>query len=452
MDSNQKEKLVASKNKLHQMHLEAEEKKRIQAEKERVQAEDRAKRAGSRAPQSSQLPNSTLTEGGGTDPHTADNDGDPIEQEDPRDAKGDEGDDESSEAEGDPIDFKSALKKKILLKEDGSRVPSLEKNIRIKGLQLKALLFDGNWWRRCLWRAPTRQPWGDTIQPYLTDGFSSPFVWLLAFTVPSAEDSDTDLQTSVPRSNELNHAVEFGTVEEARATLAKIDEVLKRTTHFDNPNPPPKAVTVSRARPGSTVLSNPPSGVVPILKSRPEPKASSKPSRIPSSAVESTPVISGSKRKSLKDSEEPSSPSDPSDGDDYMPVEEPKKRSKSKKKKSKKSKDDPPSDGSSTPSESSSSDDSSAISAAELESQGKSEGPHSNSNSVGSLTQQGKRGGKKPFVKKGNYAQNKGSKDDSNGAEVLGSTGTFARKNNFYKKNNGGGNAQKSQVVESADK
>ncbi|EGG06487.1 uncharacterized protein MELLADRAFT_63365 [Melampsora larici-populina 98AG31] len=50
MEASQKDKLVAAKNKLHQIHPEAEEKKRMQAEKERIQAENRAKRAGSRAP------------------------------------------------------------------------------------------------------------------------------------------------------------------------------------------------------------------------------------------------------------------------------------------------------------------------------------------------------------------------------------------------------------------
>ncbi|EGF99563.1 uncharacterized protein MELLADRAFT_57823 [Melampsora larici-populina 98AG31] len=50
MEASQKERLVGAKNKLHQIHLEAEEKKRLQAEKERIQAKNRAKRAGSRAP------------------------------------------------------------------------------------------------------------------------------------------------------------------------------------------------------------------------------------------------------------------------------------------------------------------------------------------------------------------------------------------------------------------
>ncbi|EGF98894.1 uncharacterized protein MELLADRAFT_68986 [Melampsora larici-populina 98AG31] len=132
MESTHKEKLVAAKNKLHQMHLEAEEKKRMQAEKERIQAEDRAKRAGSRAPHPFQFPGSTSTNqlpdgtstGGTTN---ADNDGDPIEQpgtgEGSGIANGEEGDNESSEVEDVSGDFKSALKKrKKRVLQDGSPV------------------------------------------------------------------------------------------------------------------------------------------------------------------------------------------------------------------------------------------------------------------------------------------------------------------------------------------
>ncbi|EGG02226.1 uncharacterized protein MELLADRAFT_110351 [Melampsora larici-populina 98AG31] len=333
------------------MHLEAEEKKRPQAEKERVQAENRAKRAGSRAPQSSQLPNSTLTEGGGTDPNIAENDGKPIDQDEPGAVNGDDGNDELSEAGGDEIDFKSALKKKISFKLDGAWVPSLEKNIRIK---VCGCPRPGRFWPLAAFGAcvgSRRVPTGLQLSALIlvaVIGADAALSVLLPdslgqwynLTFPSAGDSEP--QPGVSIMDELNHAVEFGTVEEARAAPAKIDKVLRRTVQF---NPPAGAVASSEPRAG--------------------PKTPSRAAR--RLVVESAPAVSGSKRKSLKDGGDPSSPSDPSEDDESVLVEAPKKRSKTKKKKSKKSKDDSSSEGSSSPSESSSSDDSSAISAAELE-------------------------------------------------------------------------------------
>ncbi|EGF97540.1 uncharacterized protein MELLADRAFT_69922 [Melampsora larici-populina 98AG31] len=294
MDPSQKDKLISFKNKLHQMHLEAEEKKKMQAEKEHIQAEDRARRAESRAPPLSQLlPGGTLVD----EVNNADNDGDPI---DPTGttggsgiANGEEGDDESSEGEENG-NFKLALKKKIQLRQDNSLVPSLGKNIRIK--------------------------------------------------VPSSRDKEP--QQGVSIMDELNHAVEFGTLEEAKAALEKVNACVQRATHWD----PPRAHTAIAV--GAQAM--PP----PITASPVTTRPSAIVARAPAQAPAGESSVSGSKRKSSKNSEDPSSSSG-SSGDE-KPEKKPKKKSKSKKKKMSKKPSDPD-DGDSTPSESSSSDDSSAI-------------------------------------------------------------------------------------------
>ncbi|EGF98690.1 uncharacterized protein MELLADRAFT_69140 [Melampsora larici-populina 98AG31] len=290
MDQVQKDKLISSNNKLHQMHLEAEEKRRAQAEKERMQAEDRARRAESRAPASTQPPREALV-----DVNDADNDGDPI---DPTgtaggsgEANGEEGDDESSEAEENGT-FKSALKKKIQMRQDGSLVPSLEKSIRIK--------------------------------------------------VPSSVEVDKEPQQGASIMDELNHAVEFGTLEEAKAALEKVDAILKRSTLFNPPRNRPEAVAPGHARRPGVVQT---------------PNSHAKADRAPAQAKANKALAPNPKRKISRDSENPSSSS--SSSDDSKLKKKLKKCSKSKKKKSRKSSD--PDLGDSTPSESSSSDDSSAV-------------------------------------------------------------------------------------------
>ncbi|EGG07278.1 uncharacterized protein MELLADRAFT_105763 [Melampsora larici-populina 98AG31] len=217
MESAQKEKLVAAKNKLHQMHLESEEKKKIQAEKERIQAQERAKRAGSRAPQSSHQQSGTPVGPplvGKLNNSNTDNDGIPIGQPDEDEGlgvAGHEGDDESSEAEGITSDFRSTLKKnKAHLLEDGSQAPSLKRSIRIKG----------------------REAAIGAILAQRKIGFTH---FASSNGIPSTEEKDDSTKQGVSIMDKLNHAVEFGTIEEARAALEKVDAVLKRTLHFDLP-------------------------------------------------------------------------------------------------------------------------------------------------------------------------------------------------------------------------
>ncbi|EGG05185.1 uncharacterized protein MELLADRAFT_64400 [Melampsora larici-populina 98AG31] len=370
MDSSQKDKLVVAKNKLHQIHLEAEEKKRLQAEKEQIQAENRAKRAGSRAPapstQPSGMPASTivgiLEEPAGTE----DADGEPIDptgtEAGPNVGLEMDGDDESSEAENEKK-FKLALKKKISTRQVEEQVPSLERSSR----RIKD-------------------------KSNLTDYGFCFFAWQF-FSVPTAADKQSGPPQNLSMMDELNWAVEFGTAEEARAALVKVDAVLKRATHLDAP-PAGRGDKPHLEEDG-------PEPSAPL--DRPATK-SSKPKRKPSVSEE-----------------DPSSP--PSNSEEETPKRRPKKRSKSKKKKSKKSSDDPSSSGDSTPSELPTSDDSSALHV---------------------LTP-----GKSPDLSVVARLST-----ESNVVEGSGASGTFVKKNNFYKggKQNGSAGTQKSQVAESTEK